>query len=151
MGKEAIASSFVEICRRMASGENLKRISEDLNFDRSMFLDVTDESEDRIKLYARARERLMEAWSDEIDQIAADGSHDTIETSDGREICNHEWIARSRLMVDTRKWLMSKLSPRKYGDKLAVEQSGKDGGPVQHIYTWGAPVGPEQSPVPPKK
>ena len=38
------------------------------------------------------------------------------------------WLNRSRLRVDTRKWLMSKMLPRKYGDKMAL--TGGDGGPI---------------------
>lgn len=33
---------------------------------------------------------------------------------------DHENIARARLRVDTRKWVLSKLLPKKYGDKLDV-------------------------------
>jgi hypothetical protein len=32
-------------------------------------------------------------------------------------VCNSEFIARSRLRIDTLKWLASKLVPRLYGDK----------------------------------
>jgi hypothetical protein len=44
-------------------------------------------------------------------------------------------VQRSRLMVDTRKWLMSKLAAKKYGDKVQTEISGPEGGAliVRHI------------------
>jgi len=35
------------------------------------------------------------------------------------------------LMVDTRKWLLSKMFPKKYGDKVSAEVSGPDGGPIR--------------------
>ena len=130
MTEREIASNFDKICERISEGENLAKIAKELGFSRTHFYRVVDSKPENGDAYARARERLMESWSDSIDQIAADGSHDTIETDDGRQICNHEWIARSRLMVDTRKWLMSKLAPRKYGDKITQEISGKDGGPL---------------------
>jgi hypothetical protein len=38
-------------------------------------------------------------------------------------------VDRSRLMVDTRKWLLSKMFPKKYGDRVATELSGPDDGP----------------------
>ena len=41
-----------------------------------------------------------------------------------REVADNEWINRSRLRVDTRKWLMGKLAPKKYGDKVQQEISG---------------------------
>jgi len=40
-------------------------------------------------------------------------------------------VDRSRLMIDARKWLASKLAPKKYGDKVSAELSGPDGGPIQ--------------------
>jgi hypothetical protein len=46
-------------------------------------------------------------------------------------------ISRSRLQVDTRKWMLSKMLPKIYGDKIEV--GGKDGGPIQvehsHAFT----------------
>jgi len=30
-----------------------------------------------------------------------------------------------------RKWLMSKLAPKKYGDRLTNEHAGREGGPIQ--------------------
>lgn len=44
-------------------------------------------------------------------------------------------MARSRLRIDARKWLASKLAPKKSGDKLAAEVSGPDGGPIQQSLT----------------
>lgn len=74
--------------------------------------------------YARAKSLQMEMLEDEILEISDESSHDTIMREDGGEQPDSEWIARSKLRVDTRKWLMSKLSPKKYGDKLDLNQSG---------------------------
>ena len=38
---------------------------------------------------------------------------------------NSESVQRSKLRVDTRKWLMSKLAPKKYGEKVDLEHSGE--------------------------
>ena len=40
-------------------------------------------------------------------------------------------VQRDRLRVDTRKWILSKLVPKKYGNKVTAEITGADGGPVQ--------------------
>ncbi|RVJ07872.1 hypothetical protein CN193_04915 [Sinorhizobium meliloti] len=77
--------------------------------------------------YARAREAGMEALADEILQIADSQEGDVITTEDGREIVNHDAIQRARLRVDTRKWLMSKIAPKKYGDRLDLNHSGSIG------------------------
>lgn len=42
-------------------------------------------------------------------------------------------IQRSRLRVDTRKWLLSKVLPKVYGDKSTTTHTGPDGGPVQFV------------------
>lgn len=71
--------------------------------------------------YTAAKARQMEAMADEIIGIA-DGSHPLAEGRDANE---------RRLMVDTRKWLMSRLLPRKFGDRITQELVGPEGGPVQ--------------------
>jgi hypothetical protein len=74
--------------------------------------------------YARAKEEMAEHFAEEMLEIADDGSNDWIERELERgnviKVADHEHIARSRLRVDTRKWLMSKLLPKKYGEKLDV-------------------------------
>src|SRR5688572_9232829 len=49
----------------------------------------------------------------------------------GNERTDNEVVARSRLRVDARKWLAGKMAPKKYGDKLMAEHTGKDGGPIE--------------------
>lgn len=43
-----------------------------------------------------------------------------------------DMVERSRLQIDTRKWLLARLAARTYGDKLNVEASGPDGGPIRN-------------------
>jgi hypothetical protein len=57
--------------------------------------------------YARARDELLEFWADEIIDIADD---------DGVDAEIAQATQRSKLAVDTRKWLLSKLKPDQYGD-----------------------------------
>jgi transposase-like protein len=77
--------------------------------------------------YARAREAGMDAMADEILAIADDVASDYKETADGRKVIDQEAINRSRLRVDARKWLMSKIAPKTYGDKLDLNHSGNIG------------------------
>jgi hypothetical protein len=74
--------------------------------------------------YARAREAGMEALADEILQIADSQEGDVFVKEDGTEIVNHDAIQRAKLRVDTRKWIMSKIAPKKYGDRLDLNHSG---------------------------
>lgn len=82
------------------------------------------QDEDFAAQYAQAREAGMEALGDEILQIADSQEGDIIKTEDGREIVNHDAIQRAKLRVDTRKWIMSKIAPKKYGDRLDLNHSG---------------------------
>jgi len=72
--------------------------------------------------------------ADEIREIADDGQNDWMTIQRGGkdvEVPNREVLERSRLRVDTRKWLMSKVAPKRYGERTQLEHSGPDGGPVQ--------------------
>lgn len=85
--------------------------------------------------YARAKEESADAHADDILEIADDGTNDWMErkNSEGENVgwqVNGEHIQRSRVRIDTRKWLASKLKPKKYGDKLAVG-GAEDLPPVQ--------------------
>lgn len=75
--------------------------------------------------FARAREKGYDVIAEECLKIADMTALDTIETEQGKEIPNSEWIARSRLRVDTRLKLLAKWSPKKYGEKLEVDQTLK--------------------------
>jgi hypothetical protein len=76
--------------------------------------------------YAQAKEHQIESFIDEILEIADDTSNDTVikTNKDGQEyeVCNSEWINRSRLRVDTRKWLAAKLCPKIYGETRKDEK-----------------------------
>lgn len=79
--------------------------------------------------YARAKELQAEILVEEIIEIADDTSNDTmIVGPEGgeREVANNEFINRSRLRVDARKWVASKIFPKKYGDRTAIDLDVSD-------------------------
>lgn len=67
--------------------------------------------------YAQAKREQAELLAQEIIEISDDSTGDTLTDKDGNERMNGEWVARSRLRVDSRKWVASKLLPKVYGDK----------------------------------
>ena len=73
--------------------------------------------------YAHAREDLIERMASEVMELA---DSEVPETGDGKK----DWqaIQKHKLQVDTRKWLLSKLAPKKYGEKLEV--SGDPSNPL---------------------
>lgn len=114
-----------EICERLALGESLRAIcgSDSMPDQTTVYRWIRDREAFR-QQYARAREDQAETMLDQILTIADDTSNDT-EITDQGERPNSEWITRSRLRVDARKWAMSKLAPKKYGDKLDVTTAGE--------------------------
>lgn len=118
-----------KICQRIAEGYSMRTVCkpDDMPAISSVFKWLR-EKEGFSEQYARATEERTEAMSEDILDIADDGSNDlmTIQKGDkSYEIENKEVTNRSRLRVDTRKWLMSKMKPKKYGDKVDVTSDGK--------------------------
>lgn len=68
--------------------------------------------------YAEAKRKQADLLVEEINDIADDGTNDYYEDADGNEKVNSEHIQRSRLRVDTRKWIACKLLPKVYGEKV---------------------------------
>lgn len=72
--------------------------------------------------YARARDIGLEIMADELIEIADDGTNDWVERrkQDGttETSFDQEHVQRSRVRVDTRKWLLSKRLPKVYGDRM---------------------------------
>lgn len=82
--------------------------------------------------YAHAREAQAETLFDEILDIADDGRNDwMVRRGRGDEDLgwkeNGEAISRARLRVEARKWMASKLAPKKYGERQTLEHTDPDG------------------------
>lgn len=124
-----------DICARIASGEPLTRICRDEAMPNAVTVYRWIAANEAFRnMYARAREDQADTLADEIIAIADDGENDTyIDAKTGFECTNYDVIARSKLRVDARKWVAAKLKPKKYGDKVQQEITGKDGGPIERI------------------
>lgn len=73
--------------------------------------------------YTRAREIQAEHLFDEIIDISDDGSNDYMTITKGDNEYNvedREVTNRSKLRVETRKWYISKVVPKLYGDKVDI-------------------------------
>lgn len=70
-----------------------------------------------------AREDCIELMVDEIIEISDDARRDIeINNKTGNPSVNHEVVARSKLKIETRKWIAAMVKPNRYGDKLQVKQ-----------------------------
>jgi len=119
------------ICERIADGESLRSIcdGEDMPSKATVFRWLSAEPLFRDH-YALARDTQAESYFDDIRDIADDGRNDWMErkNSDGENIGwqeNGEAIRRSQLRIDARKWMAGKLKPKKYGEKLDLNVSGR--------------------------
>ena len=117
---------FDKICESIAtSSRSVTNICKDYDISRSNFLIWVEKTTENQDKYARAKHQQMDFMAEEIIEIADDSSGDNKITDLGSEVQNSEFINRSRLRVDARKWLMSKLAPRKYGERLDLTTNGE--------------------------
>ena len=119
---EALAE---EICLRVSEGESMAAICrEEAMPSKKTVLRWLEKHEGYRNQYERVKEMMVEFFAEEIIAIADDSSQDTITLPKGGTRPNREWIARARLRVNARQWLMARLMPKKYGEGAAVEDSG---------------------------
>ena len=78
---------------------------------------------DRMSKYPAFAEMMNKARDAGYDMIAVDclAIADHV-ANDGTDKPNKEWMARSKLRVETRLKLLAKWHPKKYGEKLEIEQ-----------------------------
>lgn len=120
---------FNDICNELAqSNKGLKHICLKYNVSTVAFYSWIQNDENLLNKYTRAREQQADFLADEIIEISDDSSNDdeVIETQNGTKVIeNKEWTNRSKLRVEARKWVASKLKPKKYGEKLDVTTGGE--------------------------
>lgn len=144
------------ICERIASGETLRKICDEPGFPsrstvfRWLLSTAAFELQYKAALAWRAESR-----ADEIIEIADDGSHDyKLVLGDGDSVgvlqLDKEALARSKIRIQARQWLMAKESPRKYGDKPVAEQPPPPANPEDARVVNETPPLLEQDPLHPQ-
>ena len=93
------------------------------------------ESEKFQEMYARAKADQADYLADEILDIADNATNDYMERldADGKSksvLFDKEHVQRSRLRIETRKWLMGKLKPKKYGEKIDINHGRQPDNPL---------------------
>src|SRR5262249_49056706 len=111
-----------QICALVAEGNSLRVITEKPGMPcRRVVLYWLYDHQDFRDKYEIARMLQAEYLAHEILEIADNSSGDFIINEHGEQVVDHENINRARLRVDTRKWLLSKLLPKKYGDRISAD------------------------------
>lgn len=117
-----VASTFTPalfdlICERMGNGESLRAICKGKDMpNKRTVLRWLEGNEKLAEQYSAAQNLRAEHYFDEIIDIA-DSKADPQKT---------------RVQIDARKWVLSRMNPKKYGDKVTQELTGTDGGPIVH-------------------
>jgi hypothetical protein len=117
-----------EICERIAMGEAVRQVCllpempDETTFYRWILKDEAFRAQ-----YRKAKEAQMDRMEESLIEIADDSRNDWVERENERgekkTVLNDEVVQRAKVRIATRQWLMSKLKPKKYGEK--VELSGE--------------------------
>ncbi len=103
-----------EICAKLASGESVKQLDRDgLIKERDFYRMMAGDEAFRSRI-VRAREAQQEYEADQCVNMADEATPE-------------DWQV-VKLRIWARQWRASKLAPKKYGDKVQAEVTGRDGG-----------------------
>jgi hypothetical protein len=122
-----------KVCERLALGESMRSVGRDEGMPAVATLfkwirEMPEFSAQYDKAKIESADCLVEDMLDIADnqaeqKVEIDGAETSAVTAVG--------VAHAKLRVDTRKWAASKLKPKKYGEKVQQEITGKDGGAIQ--------------------
>jgi hypothetical protein len=111
--QKSIDNNFDLILQRIENGESLRRILKDIGIGNATFYKWIDSDSEKQKQYARALEERADLKFESIEQDYMENPQRDPET--GR--IDPAWVNLQRLKIDSKKWELSKLMPKKYGDK----------------------------------
>ena len=109
-GKTSVTKEQMnEICDRLAKGESLRSICKDKHMPpTNTVTDAVIYDKEFAEQYTRARGKQADYYADQIVEIA--------DTADDYNL--------ARIQIDARKWVASKLLPKRWGDKVEHEHTG---------------------------
>ena len=114
----------LDILQRMTEGESLRSICRTPGYpSASAVIQWGYNDPEWSKQYAQAREAQADALFEDLAEVAelALQAETAVE------------VAARRLVVDTHKWRLAKIVPKKYGEKQVLEHSGVDGAPIASV------------------
>jgi len=112
-----------KLCCQLAEGRSMRSICRQAEMPgQTTIYRWLSDNEGFREQYAKARELQADTLFDEIIDIADDSTNDWMERDGGLEV-NGEHIQRTRLRIDTRKWMAGKLRPKKYGERIEHEHN----------------------------
>ena len=117
---------FLDIIQQIELGRSLKNILDDDTYpiSRATFYNWLNENPERIELYKKATEIRADGIFDDMLEISDDRSKDTFLDAQGNRQQSMVAVNRSRLQLDTRKWVLGRMNPKKYSEKLDITSGG---------------------------
>ena len=110
------------ICARVAEGMSLRKAAAEEHVTHSTVLEWAAAHPAFGDQYARACERRLAVLQDRVLELCELGHEVALDVD-----CGRERLQAVKLEIDTLKWLLCKLVPKKYGDRTQMEITGKDG------------------------
>ena len=115
--KEQLEEKFNYIIQEVENGRALRTICLDEQaFNKNVFYDLLDSDSEKKERYARASMRRAEA---KFESIEADYMAEPERDKETGKI-DPAWVALQRLKIDSKKFEVAKLAPKKYGEKLDI-------------------------------
>ncbi len=143
--KKQIEETFETICERIEEGESVTTIMKDSTMpSKKTFFKWLDQDEEKVNRYARAKEIYAHKMFEDIILISDGTGDDVLIDEEGKENINYSIIQRDKLRSDNRKWVLSKLNPKKYGDKIDVTSKDNELKPTT-IINLGNGIKPDEA------
>ena len=109
-----------QLLTRITEGESLRQITRDPDMPgHSTVYEWLLAKPDFADNYARARDEQADTLADEIIAIADEPPAEVTDDK-GTSRTDNGWVTWQKNRVDARKWVASKLKPKKYGDRQIV-------------------------------
>jgi hypothetical protein len=122
---------FKEIITLIESkGESLTKATKKIGLDKKSFMLMIEKDTSLLHQYTRATEARADLIAERMVRNSHNRANDFYTDSDGNLKPNPVAVQRDRLILDTDKWLLSKLMPKKYGDRLTLDGEVKTGNPL---------------------
>lgn len=132
----------VKLCEWLEQGKTLAAFLREMADapGRSTIAEWLEQDSEFAGRYARARDIGHDAIAEELLTIV-----DSAPERDALGKIDPGAVAHQRLQADTRRWLLSKWQPKRYGDKIEATHQGPDGGPIQMQNTVTFVAAPAQA------
>ena len=112
-----------EICKRLSGGQSLTTIC----------LDASQPSRQTVYKWIYQQTEFADSYTRAREMYADYVFDGLLDLCDNEELAPQD-VQKAKLQIDTRKWVLARMSPKKYGDRAALELSGEGGGPITIVY-----------------